>query len=259
MGLVYDLIVYAILFLIFAVRKETAKKISMLMAVAYSSISCLAYMLSNNIWLLIFNMLAGLLGVTLVFFMERKLQKKRKKKSKTIAGLLSFFYGSFGAHNFYLGRLFWACLYILFFWTLIPLVVSMIEGVVIFILPKEAFEKIYIDRLCIKDLFKKTVLSDENKSHEDAVDKNKKEDYVDDMDIDTSSAEENVEDDKIKYTNIPLYETKKLKSADVEGTIERFTIKIDTESGPIHFLVENGVITSYYLENKRIYKPYEVK
>lgn len=245
MGLVCDLIVYAILFLVFIVRKESAKRISMLVAVIYAAVSCLAY-IDANIWLLIVNALIGLVSAILILFLERKKPRKKEiKKSKTIAAILSFFFGSFGAHNFYLGRWFWACLYILFFWTLIPLYISMIECIVFLVLPKETFERIYLG----KNLAKKPTNKIDSYVAEDKKD----------FESTCNCGEEDFSTDVIHYTDISLHKTENLRTANIEGTIEKFIIKIESESGPIHFCVENGIITSYYLENRRIYKQYGVK
>lgn len=50
-------------------------------------------------------------------------------KSKIAAGLFGIFLGSFGVHKFYLGRIGWGILYLLFFWTAIPGFVGVIEGI----------------------------------------------------------------------------------------------------------------------------------
>lgn len=53
-------------------------------------------------------------------------------KSKTVAGLLAIFLGGVGIHKFYLGRIGWGIAYLLFFWTAIPAVVGLIEGLIYF-------------------------------------------------------------------------------------------------------------------------------
>ena len=52
------------------------------------------------------------------------------QKSKITAGLLAIFLGGFGIHKFYLGRIGWGIVYLLFCWTYIPTVVAFIEGIV---------------------------------------------------------------------------------------------------------------------------------
>ena len=243
MGLVYDLIVYAILLIVFLLRKEKAKRISLLFFVIYSSIACLIYV-KSNIGLLIVNVLVGSLSTATMFLLEGKTNDRTEtKKSKTLSGLLSLFFGSFGAHSFYLGRWSFACLYILFFWTLIPLFVSIIEGIIILVLPKQIFEKIYLSK---SDIMQK-----------DCKKKNQTVDYVN---TESTNHHDNnkVLGDTVNYTDISLHETKYSRKASIKGTIEKFTITIETEDGPIHFLVENGLITSYYLETKKLFKKYEV-
>lgn len=50
-------------------------------------------------------------------------------KNKTNAGILALLLGSFGAHKFYLGQSGKGFLYLCFIWTLIPTIVSIIEGI----------------------------------------------------------------------------------------------------------------------------------
>ena len=52
------------------------------------------------------------------------------KKNKTVAALLAIFLGSFGIHKFYLSKMsgLW---YVLFFWTGIPAIVGLVEGILL--------------------------------------------------------------------------------------------------------------------------------
>ncbi|WP_317932914.1 pilin [Halioxenophilus sp. WMMB6] len=50
-------------------------------------------------------------------------------RSRVAASALAVFAGIFGAHRFYLGQ-WWGVFYILFFWTYIPWLVGVIEGIV---------------------------------------------------------------------------------------------------------------------------------
>ena len=47
-------------------------------------------------------------------------------KSKVVAGVLAFFLGALGIHRFYLGQ-WWGIFYLLFCWTYIPSIISLIE------------------------------------------------------------------------------------------------------------------------------------
>ena len=51
-------------------------------------------------------------------------------KSNVVAAALAFFLGAFGIHHFYLGNTGRGILYLLFFWTVIPGLVAIIEGIV---------------------------------------------------------------------------------------------------------------------------------
>ena len=59
------------------------------------------------------------------------------RKDVTVAILLAFFLGSFGAHRFYLGEIGMGCLYLIFCWTLIPHLIAFVEC---FFLPERVRE-----------------------------------------------------------------------------------------------------------------------
>lgn len=252
MGWIYDLIIYAILFLIFAVRKEKGKRISLLISVIFASISCLTYLESNRL-MLIPHIAIGIVAVVLMYFVEKKHPKVFKKPRKKItAGLLGLLLGSFGSHGFYLGHWAWACFYLLFWWTYIPALLGMVEGILIFILPKQLFEKFY----CQPWILKKSILKVKKSSTREPSPTTKHQEARK-VEFETQQESE-ASSDLIEYSNISLHETKTLKTASAKGNIEKFTITIDTEIGPVHFLVENGNITSHYLESKKKFKQYEV-
>ncbi len=50
-----------------------------------------------------------------------------RRKDKTAAILLALFLGGFGAHHFYMGNTGLGILYLVFFWTLIPAFVALVE------------------------------------------------------------------------------------------------------------------------------------
>lgn len=68
---------------------------------------------------------------------------QQKKKSKLVAGFLALFLGSFGAHKFYLGAVGLGILYVFFFWTGFPLLVSIAEAILYFSCPEEEFVSRY--------------------------------------------------------------------------------------------------------------------
>jgi len=54
----------------------------------------------------------------------------RTGKSKLAASLLAIFLGGIGVHKFYLGDTKMGVVYLLFFWTAIPAIVGVIEGII---------------------------------------------------------------------------------------------------------------------------------
>ena len=53
----------------------------------------------------------------------------RRPPDRVAAGVLAILLGSFGAHRFYLGQVGLGLLYLLFFWTGIPAIVGLVEGI----------------------------------------------------------------------------------------------------------------------------------
>ncbi len=61
-------------------------------------------------------------------------------KDKHIAGILAFFFGIFGVHRFYLGQTGLGILYLIFFWTIIPAFISLIDAIVFLSMGREDFD-----------------------------------------------------------------------------------------------------------------------
>jgi len=66
-----------------------------------------------------------------------------EKRSKTVAALLALFLGGIGAHEFYLGNTGIGILYLCFFWTGIPAILGLIEGIVFLCMSNEKFQAKY--------------------------------------------------------------------------------------------------------------------
>ena len=65
------------------------------------------------------------------------------EKSRVIAIVLALLLGGFGFHKFYLGRIGWGILYIVFFWTLIPSIAALIESIIYITTTDQAFKEKY--------------------------------------------------------------------------------------------------------------------
>ena len=65
------------------------------------------------------------------------------QKSRMAADRLAFFLGGIGAHKFYLGRVGWGILYLLFCWTFIPAVIAFIEFIVYLCMSDDSFAAKY--------------------------------------------------------------------------------------------------------------------
>lgn len=64
-------------------------------------------------------------------------------KSKITAGLLAIFLGSIGAHKFYLRKPALGLLYLVFFWTFLPGIIGIVEGLSMLLGSDESFNKKY--------------------------------------------------------------------------------------------------------------------
>lgn len=64
----------------------------------------------------------------------------RAGRSKFAAAMCALFLGGFGIHKFYLGRTGWGIVYLLFFWTFIPAIVSFFEAIYLLLMSEETFE-----------------------------------------------------------------------------------------------------------------------
>jgi TM2 domain-containing membrane protein YozV len=64
-------------------------------------------------------------------------------KSKVAAGVLALLLGGLGAHKFYLGSVGLGFLYLIFFWTGLPAIVGLIEGIIYLTMSDQEFEYKY--------------------------------------------------------------------------------------------------------------------
>lgn len=64
---------------------------------------------------------------------------------RLIAALLAIFLGGFGAHKFYLGDTKLGILYLCFFWTMIPEILGIVEGLIYLSKSDEEFRRQYLD------------------------------------------------------------------------------------------------------------------
>lgn len=67
----------------------------------------------------------------------------KPSKTKTTTTLLALFLGGIGAHKFYLGLWGWGVLYLIFCWTYIPLLISIIETIMLIMQTDEEFQRKY--------------------------------------------------------------------------------------------------------------------
>jgi TM2 domain-containing membrane protein YozV len=64
-------------------------------------------------------------------------------KNRAVAVLLALLLGGLGIHKFYLGKVGWGVLYLLFCWTFIPSIVGIVEGIIYLLMSNEEFDRKY--------------------------------------------------------------------------------------------------------------------
>ncbi len=65
----------------------------------------------------------------------------KSEKSKIAAALLALFLGGLGIHKFYLGQGGWGILYLIFFWTFIPMIVAFFEAIILLVMSEDRFDE----------------------------------------------------------------------------------------------------------------------
>lgn len=64
-------------------------------------------------------------------------------KSKTTAAVLAFFLGGIGLHRFYLNQTGLGIVYLIFCWTLIPVLIAFIDFIVFLVMSENSFNEKY--------------------------------------------------------------------------------------------------------------------
>ena len=72
-------------------------------------------------------------------------------KDKNVAAIFALFFGSLGLHRFYLRQTGLGIFYLVFFWTAIPALISLIDAIVFFSMDKDEFDYKYNRRFVYTD------------------------------------------------------------------------------------------------------------
>lgn len=75
----------------------------------------------------------------------RQARASSDSSEKIVAGILALLLGGIGAHKFYQGNLKYGVLYLCFFWTAIPSLLGLIEGILMLIADDAEYERKYAD------------------------------------------------------------------------------------------------------------------
>lgn len=66
---------------------------------------------------------------------------------RTTASILAFFLGGIGVHKFYQGKIGMGILYLLMFWTMIPMIIAFIEFIIYITMSDEKYELKYHSKI----------------------------------------------------------------------------------------------------------------
>jgi TM2 domain-containing membrane protein YozV len=66
-----------------------------------------------------------------------------REKSNCSRALFAIFLGAFGIHQFYVGHVGQGILYLIFCWTIIPALISYVEGLTYLMMSDQDFEELY--------------------------------------------------------------------------------------------------------------------
>jgi TM2 domain-containing membrane protein YozV len=91
-------------------------------------------------------------------------------KDKSTAAILAFFLGGIGIHRFYLNQIGLGFLYLLFSWTFIPLLVSLIDFIVFLAMDQKSFDYKY-NRYKFQNEAYNSHIKQNNISHSDEIEK----------------------------------------------------------------------------------------
>jgi predicted RNA-binding Zn-ribbon protein involved in translation (DUF1610 family) len=67
----------------------------------------------------------------------------RESKSRGLSVVLALLLGGIGIHKFYLGRIGWGIVYLLFCWTFVPAIIAFIEALIYAFMGEQAFHEKY--------------------------------------------------------------------------------------------------------------------
>lgn len=119
------------------------QNISMFVGIIYASLMCRAQMLSEKWVGILVYFLLGTVCLFLLYSIKEPEVKKKGRKSRIAAALLSLFLGGVGIHKFYLSRKISGAFYILLLWTTVPIFLSVIEAIYLFAISDEKFDEKY--------------------------------------------------------------------------------------------------------------------
>ena len=85
------------------------------------------------------NLYSNMGGVMLQHYIDENGNLKRIK-DRIAAAIIAFGLGAFGIHKFYLGKWGWGLIYLLFSITTLPLIISIVEGVLYLLMSDEEFD-----------------------------------------------------------------------------------------------------------------------
>lgn len=233
--LIGNLFFFGILALIYILRGKHSKNIASFISVTYCSFMQFYFFNYKKYWVVLIFSIIGLFSIYLLYLTEKKYKGEKKiyRKNKFIFVFLSYFTGMFGGHRFYLQQKVLAAFYMLFFWTTIPLFLSIIEAIIYLIIPKKVFDKRYNSQELtgFLDVLHYSVFEKEN----------------------FNLKKKNEKTNEFCKEITPL-----IGELSATGKKDKYLIEIETDYSKYKFTVEKGQIINYWkrgMTEERQYEP----
>ncbi|MCB0689121.1 MAG: NINE protein [Saprospiraceae bacterium] len=158
-------------------------------------------------------------------------------KNKNVAAILAFFGGAIGLHRFYLGQVGLGIIYALFFWTFIPAILGILDGIIFLTMDQHVFDakynRLFIDpRVRRRDTDFQRPSSRRTSSYERYRNERPAQRRTTPSKRQAAPRPSRAKNNPFKQAGI-----KKFKEFDIEAAIEDFqqALKIDPNDLTIHF------------------------
>lgn len=249
--IVFSVIAYIAIAVWYFLGNEKNQRISTVIGTCLSSFLAFWYWEENNIAMIVY----FIMGIACIFFHWIAVPSKNKtpqgkNKNRIIAACLALFLGGYGAHRFYLRKSTSGLVYVLFSWCLIPGIIGTVEAIILFTMKQEKFDALY--NPTGSESAPKTACDQPPATEK--MHWNDHSERVTDEDVFAHDNTNERDGDILNYRDIRVCGYK----AQAVGSVEDFTIVVNTNGNTYTFQAKNGDICTYRSSSMRQTKHYEV-